>query len=282
MKTRCFGILGGDRRQTELSRLLERDGHTVYTYGLCPWNAKWERPLTAMAETDCVLLPMPLCKEKNLLHGTQLPTAAVFQALRPGQLALAGKVAPEQWKEADRQGVELVDYLRREELAVANAIPTAEGALQLAMEQLPVTLCEAEAMIFGYGRIGKQLTQRLTALGARVTVAARAYGDRTWAKSMGCRTVKPDALSGHLDSVQVLFNTIPATVLDEACLRQLPTDCLCIDLASQAGWDHPTAEHLGLTTIWARGLPGKVAPVTAAAAIRDAIYHILEERGDLL
>ena len=42
----------------------------------------------------------------------------------------------------------------------------------------------------------------------------------------------------------------------------------------------PVAEELGLTAVWARGLPGKTAPVTAAAAIRDALYHILEERGE--
>ena len=32
--------------------------------------------------------------------------------------------------------------------------------------------------------------------------------------------------------------------------------------------------------IRAPGLPGKVAPRSAAAAIRDSVYHILEERGE--
>ena len=35
------------------------------------------------------------------------------------------------------------------------------------------------------------------------------------------------------------------------------------------------------TVLWARSLPGRLAPVTAAEAIRDTLYHILEERGGL-
>ena len=39
------------------------------------------------------------------------------------------------------------------------------------------------------------------------------------------------------------------------------------------------AKALGRRVIPAPGLPGKAAPRTAAEAIRDSIYHILEERG---
>ena len=37
------------------------------------------------------------------------------------------------------------------------------------------------------------------------------------------------------------------------------------------------AKELGLRVLQAPGLPGRTAPVTAAAAIRDAVYHILWE-----
>ena len=36
-------------------------------------------------------------------------------------------------------------------------------------------------------------------------------------------------------------------------------------------------KELGLRVLQAPGLPGRTAPVTAAAAIRDAVYHILWE-----
>ena len=57
--------------------------------------------------------------------------------------------------------------------------------------------------------------------------------------------------------------------------------CVVIDVASDPGGvDHAAADALGIQVIWARGLPGRVAPATAAQVIRDAIYHILEERGE--
>lgn len=148
------------------------------------------------------------------------------------------------------------------------------------MEKLPVTLWGSECLVLGYGRIGRLLAQRLHALGARVTVAARKYGARAWAEAFGWKAVPIDRLSGCLGNIQAVFNTAPSLILDSTLLAELPPDCLCMDLASKPGIDFPAAEQLGLKTVWARGLPGKAAPVTAAAAIRDALYHILEERGE--
>ena len=55
-----------------------------------------------------------------------------------------------------------------------------------------------------------------------------------------------------------------------------------MDLASVQGIDLAAAERLGLPNVWARSLPGRLVPRTAAAVIRDAVYCILmEERGDL-
>ena len=75
-----------------------------------------------------------------------------------------------------------------------------------------------------------------------------------------------------------MVNTVPAPVLGRAELENLGKDCLVLDLASQPGGvDREAAEKLGRRVIHALALPGKVAPVTAGAAIRDAIYHMLEE-----
>ena len=44
--------------------------------------------------------------------------------------------------------------------------------------------------------------------------------------------------------------------------------------------DQEAAEKLGLPCIWARSLPGRLVPATAAAAICDAVFYIIKERGD--
>ena len=63
-------------------------------------------------------------------------------------------------------------------------------------------------------------------------------------------------------------------------LEDLKPDCLILDLASKPGGvDLGAAGELGLTVIWALSLPGKVAPVTAGATIKDTIYNMLREIG---
>ena len=46
-----------------------------------------------------------------------------------------------------------------------------------------------------------------------------------------------------------------------------------------AGVDFAAARELGVKAIQALSLPGKVAPVTAALAIKAAVYNILTELG---
>jgi len=48
-----------------------------------------------------------------------------------------------------------------------------------------------------------------------------------------------------------------------------------------AGVDFETAKALGVKTIWALSLPGKVAPITAGEFALDTIVNILREKGVL-
>lgn len=277
-----FGVIGGDRRQAELARLLAKDGNTVMTYGLDCWRPGGESTLAQAAAADIVILPLPLCRGSGVLNCQEgpVPTMDLFRRIQPGQLVLAGQVQPAQWQEAEACGLELVDYFRREELTVANAAATAEAAVQVAMERMDRTLLGMDCLVLGFGRIGKLLAHRLHGLGARVTATARKPGDLAWVRAYGFQALETDNLAGKLGNFGAVFNTIPSLVLDAELLGELPPDCLCVDLASVQGIDLAAAEAQGLPNIWARSLPGRLVPRTAAAVIRDAVYYILEERGD--
>ena len=167
-----------------------------------------------------------------------------------------------------------------EELAVANAVPTAEGAVQLAMEHLPITIHGSRVLVLGFGRVGRITAQRFGALGARVSVAARKFDQLAWAQAMGFDPQPLNHLAGWLCGYDLVVNTIPAPVLTRRELEDLKPGCLILDLASKPGGvDQRAAGELGLTVIWALALPGKVAPVTAGAAIQTAIYNMLQELG---
>ena len=76
---KTFGLIGGDRRQAELARLLKEKGNTVWTYGV----PGLPDALDQAAAADVVILPLPLCREEGMLNceAAALPTAALFRAL---------------------------------------------------------------------------------------------------------------------------------------------------------------------------------------------------------
>ena len=282
----AISILGGDLRQVCLARLLSEDGWMVTTWGLEKGGGDGGAPLDQALEGDILLLPMPVCRN-GILHlpltDTELEAERLWARLRYDQLLLGGMTGNLSRRLMADYGLTLLDYYDREETQVANAVPTAEGALQLAMESTDRTLHSSRCLIIGYGRIGRLLADRLLALGAEVTVSARKYGDLAWIEAWGCRGVQTGALTGQLDRFDLIFNTAPALILDGTRLRETREDCVIIDLASAPGGvDLEAAKRLSRRAIPAPGLPGKVAPRTAAAAIRDSVYHILEERGELM
>ena len=77
----------------------------------------------------CLILPLPAEEEGGLLHAplSDRPRRLeeLLSPLRPGQLVCAGMVGPGLTALARKKGLVLQDYFAREELAVANAVPTA-------------------------------------------------------------------------------------------------------------------------------------------------------------
>ena len=282
-----FWVAGGDLRQAQLARLLAEDGHTVHTWALeeAPLpGLDHQRGPEGIERADCVVLPLPVSAGAGLLNAPlsarEHPLEGLLDRLSPGQVLCGGRVDPDCAALAGERGLTVRDYFAREELAVANAVPTAEGALQLAMEHLPITIHRSRVLILGFGRVGQATGQRFAALGARVTVAARRYDQLAWAQAMGLEGEPLDQPAGWQCNYDLVVNTIPARVLGREELAALRPDCLILDLASKPGGvDLAAAGELGLTVIWALSLPGKVAPVSAGRAIQQAIYHLLHELG---
>ncbi len=280
MERKNFWVIGGDRRQAVLAELLAGDGHRVHPYAL-------EEALTCAPTLDgiehahCVILPLPAVDSTGQLF-TPLSkethkAGELLLRLRPGQRVLAGKASPWLTAAARAQGLELQDYFQREDLARLNAIPTAEGAIRIAMEALPVTLHGAKILLLGFGRLGQALGPKLKALGAQVTVAARRSEQRALAQLLGLPGEGLDGLKEWLCGYDLVINTAPAPVLGLEELAALKEGAAVIDLASlPGGVDDEAAATLGVRVIHALALPGKEAPLTAARYLRDTVYHILE------
>jgi len=282
-------VVGGDLRSIKLANLIAGDGNTVNIYGYK--NAGFALGLPesdnlqlAIDESDVVIGPVPCSNDNETLnapfHPEKININEVFKTMNKNQLFIAGRISDKIAHLAQVYNVYIVDILEREEMAVLNAIPTAEGAIQLAMEEMPITLHDCNALILGYGRIGKILAKMLHGIGSNVYVEARKYHDLAWIKSYSYKPVLLDKLGEYIPKMDVIFNTIPHVVLNGELLSKLSPECLIIDLASKPGGvDFDKAKTLGVKAIWALSLPGKVAPVTAAKFMKETIKNIMEELG---
>lgn len=278
-------VIGGDLRQVALARELTEDGHTVHTFGLERAEGLFcEENWNGLERADCIVLSLPATDGNGVLNtplsGQKHTLQELFEHTEQGQLLCAGMVKPDLQELAEARGLLLCDYFAREELAVANAVPTAEGAVQTAMENLPITLHNARVLILGYGRVGRVTAQRMSSVGAYVAVAARSHEQLAWAKVWGYHTEHIERLKPWLCGYDLVVNTIPAKVLRREELESLKPGTLVIDLASKPGGvDFESAAELGVKVIWALALPGKVAPKSSAGYIKTTIYHIIDELG---
>ncbi len=156
-----------------------------------------------------------------------------------------------------------IDLLREEQYLAENAALTADCALRLLGQQLPVAFRDCPILIIGWGRIGKCLASVLKALGAEVSVAARKPSDLGMLTALGYGAVE----TGSIDPVRyrAILNTVPAPVLAPG------GNAVKIDLASLLGM-------AGEDVIWARGLPGKMLPESSGKLIaRGVLRHLREE-----
>lgn len=283
-----FAVMGGDERIVQLCRLLASAGHEVRSFALeragqlDGVRACVSAP-EAAAAADCVVLPLPVTAREGQLSA---PLAAaehsmeeILGAIDAQSVVCGGRIDAQTEALARRRHIFLADYYRREELVVKNAVATAEGAIGIIMQETPVTLWRSRVLVLGYGRVGRLLCHRLAGLGASVTASARNHGDKAWIEAMGYDVADTRALSGRLAHFDVIVNTVPAPILTEALLREVRADALLVDLASKpGGMDFSAAARLGRRAVWALGLPGEVAPLSAGEIIRESIFNILEER----
>lgn len=269
MKEIC--LIGGDARAYWAARYFEACGYAVRAVDV-PQLADAALPQT----TECVVLPFPSFRGDTVRGAGVIPLEAITARLTPKSTVFGGLFG-EHRAVLEARGARVFDCYGAEPLTTANAVPTAEGALALAMEHSPITLHGAHCLVIGFGRVGKVLAQKLHALSARVTVAARRPADRALAEAYG---MQGDVFGEYPRglSYDFVFNTAPAEVFTREQLARLPPDCVLIELASRPhGISEADCAALGLSYFFAPALPGKCAPKTAGALYAQCILDCLEK-----
>lgn len=285
MKRRIL-VAGGDLRQLTLASLLESENFYIEILGfnknIDTKNLKSATDMNSLKDADIVILPLPFSTDGITVNAPysdrKIKLDDLLEKLNEGTILFGGKLSDAFSDLCFEKGIRVYDYLKREELNIDNAIPTAEGAIEIALAETPYTLHKSSCLVVGYGRIGKILAHRLSAFGAKVTVSARKPSDFSWIEANNYQSADSNHLDDLISGFNIIFNTVPSVILDSNLLKKIPKDTLVIDLASKPGGvDFDLAKELGLRVIWALSLPGKVAPVTSGEIIKRTILNILKE-----
>lgn len=279
-----ISIVGGDLRIVKLAVMLEKEGYKVNTYALEKSMEITNKANTleeCIKDADIVIGPLPLSsngESVNTPFGENSVTIDELLNRLENKTFIAGSIRQEVYDKVNGRNITILDIVKREELAVLNAISTAEGALQIAINETPKNLHGNNVLVLGFGRIGKVLSKMLDGIGANVACEARKTADLAWIKAYGYKPINLIELKEQIGKYDIIINTIPYVLLDKEMLLEVKKDALIIDLASNPGGvDRNAVKELGIKFNWALSLPGKVSPVTSAEFMKETLINMFKE-----
>lgn len=256
-------IIGGDNRLRVAKKRLDKENFLVETLGLYPDdNGNIEN-------SDIILLPVPTTKDNQTVYcpltNRKIPLCEIAEKVQ-NQLILCCN-----YKFLNKN---YIDYNTLDSFALLNAVPTAEGAIALAVNETDFTLWKSKVLVVGYGRVGKILADRLKALGAEVTVSARKPRDFATLSAFGFKYINTETLCDIYLDYDIIFNTVDVEILTDSALVNCPAD-LIIDLSSKGGFNLNYAKALGIKAFKPGGIPGICAPKTAGEILAKIVMELV-------
>ena len=286
MNLKKIAVVGGDRRQLELAAAYANDGVYMNTYkvqDIKTSNFIFSLPTLndTLSDVDICIGPTPFTKDGINVFSEAKPNITIeeFIGSYPKTVPFfAGSITNDVNHRMEKMGIRAYDLMEREEFSILNAIPTAEGTIDIALREMPITISESLCLVLGYGRIGKTVSTLLKNMGANVWVSARKPSDFAWIRSRGMNVLPMSQLQGFMRYPDLIVNTVPAMILDKDQIKYLNRNTLIIDIASgKGGIDLNACKTHGIKAIHASGIPGKIAPRSAALYIMQTINNILQE-----
>lgn len=282
-------LIGGDARQLEVIRVLSDKDASIKLAGFDNLQhafsgaTKTELVPETFSGIDAVVLP-PVGtghdgRIDSIFSAQELVLTDAHIAEMPKQAKVYTGMANAYLLDlCGRHGIEVVELFKRDDVAIYNSIPTAEGALMMAIQHTDITVHGSRCLVLGMGRTGLTLARMLAALGAEVRMGVHREAQFARAYEMGLAPFHTSELGETASGADLVFNTIPAKIIDARIIARLPHRAVIIDLASKpGGTDFRFAEKRGIKAILAPGLPGIVAPKTAGRIIARVLDRLLLE-----
>jgi dipicolinic acid synthetase, A subunit len=280
-------LIGGDARQLEVIRKLCELDATVTVCGFEGLHSPLDGAVHADFDeapfegADALLLPAVGTDDHGLVPAVfsdreMRLTENQIGALPQHCTVYTGMAKPYLRELCQQRGLRLVELFDRDDVAIYNSIPTAEGALMMAIQHTDITIHGSSSMVLGFGRTGMTMARTLQGLGSKVKVGVRRSEHYARAFEMGFEPFYTGALLHHAGNIDLLFNTIPTMIVTAQIIANLPSRAVIIDLASKpGGTDFRFAEKRGIKAMLAPGLPGIVAPKSAGRIMADCLSGLI-------
>ncbi len=189
IKNKKILVLGGDSRQTFLAKRLKDKGHDVYCYG---FNLTENSELNKISnlneikkQINVLVLPIISSNDDKTVNAPffdgEITLNDAIETLKPHSIVVGGNLSKNLRTLFFEHGHFSVDYYIREELKIKNCIPTAEGALSIAIDEMPVTIAGSRILIIGFGRVGEACAKLFKSLESDVFICARRLDSFAWA-----------------------------------------------------------------------------------------------------
>lgn len=284
-----IAVIGGDARQLEVIRKLSEQDAKISLIGFDQLDDGFVGSYKETFDTinpktvDAIVLPVSgmnedreiesiFSRDKTILPEDWLEKTKKHSIIYTG---ISNDRLKEMAKQSNKKLVELVE---RDDVAIYNSIPTAEGTIMIVIQNTDITIHNSNVIVTGFGRVGKTIARTFQNLGANVKVAADEPELRARAFEYHLESFPVKDLSKHVADADVVINTIPAHVVSANVLSKMMPHALVVDLASKpGGTDFRYAEKRGIKALLALGLPGIVAPKTAGQIIAGVLTTLLQE-----
>lgn len=269
-------LIGGDSREKYLAYQLERKGIEI----IHPEQVDRLKDKKA----DIILLPTPVSMDRFTVKATEgqrkVNLKEVLEVAEKGQLIFGG-VFPADFRGAlEEKGVVVHDFMKMDDIAIQNAVATAEGAIAEAVFMSNEILHGQEVLVLGYGRCAEVLANKLKGMSARVTVMARREEARSRAWTFGNDILEFGDVK-NIEKFHYIFNTIPSMCITREWIDRLNRYCCIIDIASKpGGTDFDYCSKKGIRAKLCGSLPGRYAPKTSGELLAQKIESILKESKD--
>lgn len=258
-------IIGGDRRMNMAKYELENYGYTVKTLGLS------NEENGTLENADVILLPVPTTRDGKTVFCPQsdkiIPLESIDNVKKDTLVLSCGY---------DFEKVNSINYLNLDSFSLLNAVPTAEGAIAKAINDVPFCLWQSRILVIGYGRVAKILAERLSAFKCDLTVSARKSTDFALLDTLNIKRIHTYNVAENAKNFDIIFNTIDVEIFDEKDFENLKNLYL-YDLSTKGCINFEKAQAFGINAEKLPGLPGKTAPKTAAKIIAQTANQLIGE-----